>query len=288
MDAKRKKMIIIGAVLAAIVIALVIVLNTVCFHSWQDASCEAPMTCTKCGEIRGQALGHEWIAATCSKPKYCLNCGKTEGAALAHSWQEATCESPKLCTECGKADGEALGHKVKQWNVTKKASCAEEGERTGYCERCKKDCIEKLEKLPHTKSGWTVAKDYVITSEGTVTPGTEAIVCTVCGKQLDTREYTVQLTQSQKNAAIKAYDELNFWHCGPSFMINQILTDFNDFPLEDAKLVVPHMSVDWDEQAVLYAKENSKGASKNGLTGEMRHYGFSESQIKNALKEVGY
>ena len=46
---KKKKMIIIG-VAAAAVIAAVLVLCLVCFHSWQDATCEAPKTCEKCGK----------------------------------------------------------------------------------------------------------------------------------------------------------------------------------------------------------------------------------------------
>lgn len=49
-----------------------------------------------------------------------------------------------------------------------------------------------------------------------------------------------------------------------------------------------HIDVDWDEQAVIYAKKHSKGASKAGLTSSMQHYGFNSKQIDMALKEVGY
>lgn len=48
------------------------------------------------------------------------------------------------------------------------------------------------------------------------------------------------------------------------------------------------MTVDWDERAVLYAKENCEGSSRSGLAEEMRYYGFNNAQIEKALKEVGY
>lgn len=189
---KKKKLIILGAA-AAVVIAVVLISCFVCFHSWQDAACESPMTCEKCGKTRGEPLAHEWVEATCSEPKHCLLCGKTEGTTVEHKWQEATCITAKTCTICGEIDGEPLGHAVKKWTVTKETSCSAEGERAGYCERCKKDCTEAIKKLPHTESDWKVVKDYVIKSDATVAPGTEAIVCTVCNKQIKTRKYTVKL-----------------------------------------------------------------------------------------------
>ena len=284
---KKKKLIILGAA-AAVVIAVVLISCFVCFHSWQDATCESPMTCEKCGKTRGEPLAHEWVEATCSEPKHCLLCGKTEGTTVEHKWQEATCITAKTCTICGEIDGEPLGHAVKKWTVTKETSCSAEGERAGYCERCKKDCTEAIEKLPHTESDWKVVKDYVIKSDATVTPGSEAIVCTVCNEQIKTRKYTVKLTNSQKNAALAAYEEVNSWNCGPDFLAYDVLADFDDFSVEDAKLVVAHIDVDWDEQAVIYAKKHSKGASKAGLTSSMQHYGFNSKQIDMALKEVGY
>jgi len=313
MKAKGKKYVAIG-VAAAVIVAVIVIVTCVCFHEWKDATCEEPVTCEKCGKTQGeplghkwieatcteakhcsvcektegQPLGHEWIEATCTEPKHCMVCGEEQGSTIEHSWKDATCEDAKVCSACGKIDGEPLGHSVKEWTTTKETSCSSEGERSGICDRCKKECVESIEKLPHNEGEWTVIKDFVFRSDGTVTPGMEATVCTVCGEQISTREYTVELTLSQKNAVIAAYDEINFWHCGPSFLANDILADFNDFPIEDAKFAVAHMSIDWDEQAVLYAQENSSGASKAGLTNEMQYYGFSSAQIENALKEVGY
>lgn len=79
-------------------------------HDYVDASCESPKTCARCDKTRGEALGHTWEEATCASPKTCAVCGKTEGEALSHTWQDATCDTPKTCTKCAATEGEALGH----------------------------------------------------------------------------------------------------------------------------------------------------------------------------------
>ncbi len=249
---KNKKKIIIISAVGVAVLAVVLVLMLVCFHSWTDATCDAPMTCKKCGKTKGEALSHEWIAATCKEAKHCSRWVLTDGEPLSHSFNEATCELPKTCSVCGTTEGEPIGHAVNNWKMTKATSCSEEGERVGTCDRCKKVCTEKIEKLPHTKGDWQVKKNFIINSDGTVTDGTEVIVCTVCKQEVENRKYTANLTQSQKNAAICTYEEVNDWHCGPSFLIYTLLADFESYPLEDAKFVVAHINVNYDEQAVFF------------------------------------
>lgn len=53
---------------------------------------------------------HTYKNATCTKPKTCSKCGKTIGSKLGHSYKEATCTRPKTCTVCGTMSGNALGH----------------------------------------------------------------------------------------------------------------------------------------------------------------------------------
>lgn len=79
-----------------------------CIHRWTEATCEAPKTCSKCGETEGEALGHSWEEATCQHPETCSVCGKTQGQALEHNWQEATTETPKTCSLCGETQGERI------------------------------------------------------------------------------------------------------------------------------------------------------------------------------------
>ncbi len=97
-------------------------------HSWADATCTEPKTCSVCGETEGEALGHSWADATCTEPKTCSVCGKTEGEALGHSWADATCTEPKTCSVCGKTEGEALGHKAEPATCTEPSVCSVCGE----------------------------------------------------------------------------------------------------------------------------------------------------------------
>ena len=81
----KKKWIIISAI-GTVIITVVLVLVLVCFHSWKDATCDAPMTCEKCGKTKGEVLQHEWVEATCKEAKHCMLCGLTDGDPLASSF----------------------------------------------------------------------------------------------------------------------------------------------------------------------------------------------------------
>ena len=58
-----------------------------------------------CDETTGVSLGHSWVDATCTSPKTCSICEETTGAALGHSWINATCIAPKQCSICETTDG---------------------------------------------------------------------------------------------------------------------------------------------------------------------------------------
>ena len=127
-----------------------------CEHNWVDATCEAPKTCSECGETEGAALGHNAIevfgkAPTCTEPGqtnfvYCDVCDKNlseakEIAPLGHT-EETVAGTAATCTEAGKTDGkkcsvcgvstveqtviEALGHKAGEddGDVTTAVVCA--------------------------------------------------------------------------------------------------------------------------------------------------------------------
>lgn len=95
------------------VFALLISLTGCCMHSWTEATCTEPKTCSKCGAIEGAAKGHTFHEATCNAPKTCDVCGYTEGEKLEHHFLEATCDNPETCEYCGLTKGEALGHTTK-------------------------------------------------------------------------------------------------------------------------------------------------------------------------------
>ena len=92
----------------------------------------------------GKALGHTWADATCTAPKTCSVCHTTEGAALDHSygkWTETkapTCTSKgmetRTCTRCKTPqtrDVKALGHTTK--TTTTKATLKANGEIVYKC-----------------------------------------------------------------------------------------------------------------------------------------------------------
>lgn len=115
-------------------------------HTWEEATCTAPKTCSICGETEGDTLPHEWEEATCTAPKTCSVCGETEGKALEHTWEDATCTKAKTCSVCGKTSGDALGHDW-EWTVVKEANYYDEGEKDGVCLACGATTTESIDCL---------------------------------------------------------------------------------------------------------------------------------------------
>lgn len=52
----------------------------------------------------GEEHTHTWVEATCTAPKTCSICGKTEGKALGHDMQPAAGDQPAVCSRCGYVD----------------------------------------------------------------------------------------------------------------------------------------------------------------------------------------
>lgn len=231
---------------------------------------------------------HQWNDATCTKPKTCKICGRTDGEALGHTWNDATCTEPQICSVCHATKGDALGHELGDWTIIKEATCTATGEEKTTCKRCGKSLEEEIPMIEHSLGEWTVTDDYKVNRDGTVTPGTQAMLCTVCNSEIETKEYTIELTNGQKNAVIRAYEEESFWHVSRDYLIYDILVGFDYFSVEDATFAVDHMDVDFDEQAVLYVRENSSGQSKGEIIEMMRYYGYTDEQIDNALEQAGF
>ena len=121
-------------------------------HTWVEATCVAPKTCSDCGATEGEALGHteEVVpgkAATCTEDGYidgkkCSVCGEvlvaqdTIYAKGEHTWEAADCENPKTCSDCGETEGEALGHDM-------------DGVPCDGAATCKNGCGYSVENLGH-------------------------------------------------------------------------------------------------------------------------------------------
>ncbi len=59
-----------------------------CAHAWQDATCDAPKTCTLCQATEGEALTHDMAPANHQAPSTCRLCDHTEGEALTAFYED--------------------------------------------------------------------------------------------------------------------------------------------------------------------------------------------------------
>ena len=94
-----------NSILICCIMALVLTLslaacNKSCDHVYDDC---ADIECNLCGEARDSM--HTWVNADCDSPKTCSVCGKTEGSALGHTPNEddGDCTTEIKCKDCGKA-----------------------------------------------------------------------------------------------------------------------------------------------------------------------------------------
>lgn len=168
-------------------------IETVCEHEWADATCQAPKTCTECGESEGEksdhnyseatctapmtcktcgvwyglANGHDYSAATCTAPRTCKVCGNEHGDPV-HDYTAATCTAPKTCRKCSGVDGEPLGHKLV--TVLTTPTCAADGLEKVYCSVC--DVTTNATIIPminHADIPFEYNGDATATTDGTLT-----------------------------------------------------------------------------------------------------------------------
>jgi len=104
-----------------------------CKHEWTDATCDAPKTCTLCGETEGEPLSHNWIDATCTQYKTCTLCNAKEGALLEHTWEDAENLCFQICAVCGGLGGEEKEHQWEEATCTRPKTCTVCGKSEGSC-----------------------------------------------------------------------------------------------------------------------------------------------------------
>lgn len=299
--ARKKKMLIGGTAAAVILVIMLFATHIICFHKWQDATCIEPETCSVCGRTRGEALGHSWIDATCTKPQTCERCNETSGEALGHQveeWKttkEATCTSEGIqegtCTRCGETQTESIkkkDHVYGEWETTKKASCSEVGERTRTCKNCDKKQTEEIAKLDHKPGDWEVVTAPKVSPSGSVSEGTKARKCSVCGEVLDTESYTLEVTMGQRNALAKAASYLDFTAFSFSGLVEQL--EYEGFSHDDAVFAVENCGADWNEQAAKKAQSylDFMSFSRSGLIEQLVYEGFTQEQAEYGATAVGY
>lgn len=139
---KRKFILLVLLMLTAVV------LSGCCIrHDWQEATCQAPKTCTKCGKTQDSALPHVWQEATCETGRTCAVCGIVRGEPLGHKWDQASCETPRTCSVCGLA----VGSRAHVWAETELQP-----------EGCVESCISCEEKQVIQVTDWeSLAAEWI-------------------------------------------------------------------------------------------------------------------------------
>ena len=123
-------------------------------HTWTDATCVAPKTCSVCLTTEGEALGHNFVDGTCAN-----GCGTTEEHVCefvaSDKVVDPTCTDAGYtvytCT-CGLTENrdhvDALGHD--EITTTTPATCAAAGSTVVECDRCKEVLsTTPIEQLAH-------------------------------------------------------------------------------------------------------------------------------------------
>ena len=119
---------------------------------------------------------HSWGAPTCLEPAQCYKCDtyKPDGKLGNHNYSAATCREPAKCIYCYQYKDDNLG--THEFSI-----------ETGYCYYCgiSRDNSNNTNNAcenGHTDGEWTITKSSTLISNGT-----EELLCSVCGKLLDSR-----------------------------------------------------------------------------------------------------
>ncbi len=167
-------------------------------HSYGEATCDAPATCTVCGDTTGGVLGHDYtvyvetVDYTCTTDGYtvykCSRCDEKEKRNITNAahrpkadatvMQKATCEADGykaiLCSECDEELStetiEKRAHVYKDNGEAQKATCLADGVMNTICENeetdtheaCTHESTRAITKLAHSYTGeyvWYNAAD---------------------------------------------------------------------------------------------------------------------------------
>lgn len=284
-------------------------------HSWEivsktDATCTSTglktYKCEKCGETKTaivDKLGHSWKEADCLYPKTCTRCGITEGnprhsynqtdsadatctadgfvkfkcsvcgdeyietvTAKGHTWRDATCTQPKSCTVCGATEGSALGHTdgeicsrcgqtttmtTGQYYAIQKAKSHLE-----YSAYSRDALIDRLVREDFTRADAEYAADH-------------------CGANY----FEQALREAKSHLKYSAYSR--------SELIERL--EYDDYTHEEAVYGADHCGANWKEQAVQEARDILKytSYSRTGIIQYLKSEDFTNEEAVYGADNCG-
>ncbi len=177
-----------------------------CSHQWGEWSVKTQATCTDvgtqerrcsdCGETETSsidALGHTWKEATCVDPKTCTTCQATEGAVVAHTGGSATCKDKAECSVCGTKYGDLAAHtpNADDGDCTTEITCSVCGEVTTEAKANHSGgiatCKDKAKCATCGKEYGEIGTHTPIADDGDCTT---AITCSACGEIITAAKVT--------------------------------------------------------------------------------------------------
>lgn len=212
-------------------------------HVWQEATCVDRAKCTVCGETTGGLADHMWTAATCTEPEHCAVCGRDRhwySLALGHDWTEATCTTPKTCTVCGETEGEPAHAFVSySWETTIEPTCQTEGQAEHACTLCGAVETKVLPTVDHEADGWTILR----TATAGV-PGVRAKICTMCGTEMEREEYEYTPASSSAGGTgngnnFNTYDNKDQQNTSARYVLNTRSHVFHEPTCRDVPRISP-------------------------------------------------
>ena len=228
-----------------------------CSHEWAEATCEAPKTCTLCGEIEGEALGHSFGEATCAAPSTCAACGATQGEALPHTLTEANFQEAPVCTVCGAVEGEPLtpgfvemGIPVREAEVGAANTLTIHGSRYSYTV-VSHEIMEPDEDHPALEGYvWHSIKTHLEALENQASLGTNLYAYT------DFADYYDPISQTDSVALVESNAFISM-----SFTCNYLGQDYTDclMRLDDAHLDCTGGAWTYDEEITFRIPEGYDG-----------------------------
>ena len=123
----------------------------ICNHTYADATCTKPKTCTKCGATSGDVLAHNYSIRVGKfynekqhYEKYKCSCGEVTYINYQNHIFSEEGKCINGCSYAKKVDTTECNHTYK-WEIVKNATCKADGKKENKCTKCGK--IEKIETL---------------------------------------------------------------------------------------------------------------------------------------------
>lgn len=140
--------------------------------------------------------------------------------------------------------------------------------------------------VPHTPGEWQIKTPSTVSSSGTVIPGVKSVSCTVCGKEIETEAYSLQVTASQKNALRTAARYLDYTAFSHKGLVGQL--EYEGYSSDDAVFAADNCGADWNAQAAKKAQQylDYMSFSRSGLIDQLEYEGFTSEQAIYGVDKV--